>query len=42
MPQAICGLMEGSDSVSESFVLVCHDLPHTAVLTDSGPGPARS
>jgi large subunit ribosomal protein L7/L12 len=37
MLQAICGLMEGSDSVSESFLLVCDDLPHTVVLTDSGP-----
>jgi large subunit ribosomal protein L7/L12 len=37
MLQAICGLTEGSDSVSESFLLVCDDLPHTVVLTDSGP-----
>ncbi|MFJ5035071.1 ribosomal protein L7/L12 [Streptomyces sp. NPDC088560] len=37
MLQAICGLMEGSDSVSESFLLVCDDLPYTVVLTDSGP-----
>ncbi|MGW0886455.1 ribosomal protein L7/L12 [Streptomyces sp. NPDC002671] len=37
MLQAICGLMKGSDTVSESFLLVCDDLPHTVVLTDSGP-----
>ncbi|MGW2748963.1 ribosomal protein L7/L12 [Streptomyces sp. NPDC001450] len=37
MLQAICGLIEGSDTVSESFLLVCDDLPHTVVLTDSGP-----
>ncbi|EST18947.1 ribosomal protein L7/L12 [Streptomyces roseochromogenus] len=37
MLQAICGLTEGSDTVSESFLLVCDDLPHTVVLTDAGP-----
>lgn len=37
MLQAVCGLMEGSDTVSESFLLVCDDVPHTVVLTDSGP-----
>ncbi|WP_225080886.1 ribosomal protein L7/L12 [Streptomyces sp. CoT10] len=39
MLQAICGLMEGSDTVSESFLPVCDDLPHTVVLTDAGPRP---
>ncbi|WP_217137184.1 ribosomal protein L7/L12 [Streptomyces sp. AC558_RSS880] len=39
MLQAVCGLMEGADTVSESFLLVCDDLPHTVVLTDSGPWP---
>ncbi|MER7820219.1 ribosomal protein L7/L12 [Streptomyces sp. NPDC096153] len=29
--------MEGSDTVSESFLLVCDDVPRTVVLTDSGP-----
>lgn len=37
MLQAICVLMEGPDTVSESFLLVCDDVPHTVVLTDSGP-----
>ncbi|MDQ1042237.1 large subunit ribosomal protein L7/L12 [Streptomyces sp. V4I2] len=29
--------MEGADTVSESFLLVCDDPPHTVVLTNSGP-----
>ncbi|WP_418961616.1 ribosomal protein L7/L12 [Streptomyces tritici] len=37
MLRAICLLMEGSDTVSESFLLVCDDVPHTVVLTDCGP-----
>jgi hypothetical protein len=37
MLRAICGLMEGSDTVSESFLLVCDGLPHAVVLTGSGP-----
>lgn len=37
MLQALCVLMEGPDTVSESFLLVCDDVPHTVVLTDSGP-----
>jgi large subunit ribosomal protein L7/L12 len=37
MLQVICGLMEGPDTVDESFLLVCDDLPHTVVLKDSGP-----
>ncbi|MFF4353778.1 ribosomal protein L7/L12 [Streptomyces sp. NPDC001530] len=37
MLQAICGLIGGSDTVSESFLLICDDLPHTVVLTDAGP-----
>lgn len=37
MLQAVCGQMEGADTVSESFLLVCDDLPHTVVPTDSGP-----
>ncbi|MGW0771047.1 ribosomal protein L7/L12 [Streptomyces sp. NPDC002676] len=37
MLQTISGPTEGSDTVSESFLLVCDDPPHTVVLTDSGP-----
>jgi large subunit ribosomal protein L7/L12 len=37
MLHAVCGLMEGVDTVSESFLLVCDDPPHAVVLTDSGP-----
>ncbi|MCT9111591.1 hypothetical protein ACFWD7_56235 [Streptomyces mirabilis] len=37
MLRAFCGLMKGSDTVSESFLLVCDGLPHTVVLTGSGP-----
>ncbi|MGQ5635807.1 MULTISPECIES: ribosomal protein L7/L12 [unclassified Streptomyces] len=37
MLQAVRGPTEGSDTVSESFLLVCDDLPHSVVLTDAGP-----
>ncbi|MFB7374888.1 ribosomal protein L7/L12 [Streptomyces sp. NPDC056222] len=37
MLQPIGGLIEESDTVSESFLLICDDQPHDAVLTDPGP-----